>query len=201
MQQRPRQVRELPTRLADEIATIVGARTNQPDERKKFRKYLSSIVREAWRGHAVRPRKVPRQGDVTKYLDKLLLDLNALLPEKTGEIAGAFLAAGIVPDAIEDWIEKVERARFNLTENPETMLPTRATRGKHAFSNFLMRFLVAEIIFGFHWTIGWNEHRRRVQGSLIDALDALADYLPDNFIPNHRTLRGLVSKMREKLVA
>ncbi len=247
MQQRPRQVRKLPTRLADEIATIAGIpnmpakdTSEGPDDesandqlherfhnhrkgrrtpRERFREYLSSTVREAWRGHAVR-RKVPRQSDVTGRLNTLLRDLNklrddlsALLPEGPNEVAGAFLGATMVPDTVEDWIdsiegliERVERAKFNATENSKTKLPNKGavkgTRGKPAFGLFLSQILTTEEIFGCKWAAYRSEHDERgASGSLVDALDALKPYLPPDFVPKPRTLCRSVAKMRGRLGA
>jgi hypothetical protein len=221
MQQRSPKVKDIPAKVANKVAGVVGI---DDKLRKRFHKRLSSIVRGAWRGHAVN-RKVPRQSDVTKHLDRLRRALTALLPQRegpprwseqkkqwrpgkllpsgAGEAAGIILEATIAPDTIEDWIEKVERAKFNATENPKTKLLTKGvpkgTRGKPAFGVFLAQMLTAEEIFGFKWTIGSNQYREGVEGSLIDALNALTNYLPPDFTPNPQTLRRSVSQMRKRL--
>ena len=146
---------------------------------------------------------MPRQGDVTDHLDELISALRVLSPEEAGEIAGVFLAATIVPDTIEDWIEKVERAKVNATQNPSTKLANRGaakgTRGRAGYDIFLAQLLSAAESLGFCWTIWWNDVRSREEGSLIKAFDALAPHLPPDFFPKGGDLRRTVAKMRTRL--
>jgi hypothetical protein len=188
-------MQSVPVEVSSGIAKRLGiAETLHP----RFHKHISVVVQEAWRNHGV-ARKAGRQADVTIHLDRLLRVLEALLPENGGEIAGVFLGATLAPDTIEDWIEKVERARHNATKNPSTKLPSKRPRTpRPGFNIFLALLLGAERKFQCRWTIGYDAHNEVVSGTLVHTLNDLRPHLPPDFLPTYETLRRDVQLMRSR---
>jgi hypothetical protein len=196
---------KIPRIILGKLAGLAGV-----SESEEFPKALTRAVREAHRTsqqsstHLTRTLLVKRIDDLIEAALQLKTHLEDLQDKRD---SAALIVGDVIFHAIMDPLQPRQATRtgtsrkrpFSLTlahlsaileaakeakSNPIITLNKERGRpagkgGSHRFESFLITLELAALNGGGDWTLNKNDER----GTLIDALELLRNYLPNNFLP------------------